>query len=289
LIGKGMDASTAATSDAQKLATEMETRMLKETGANISSRLLISLSNNESPGIFFAQFDKGTRSRFTLLIDPQARIPGSSFGINGGEKVLLFAYAPYAYENDMWIATYSEDDFSKNRVNYSDQFDLVSPSHYKMEIDLREARRMLHTKMRIDFESLADNLRTIPMLLNDGLTEFDNIRLKESMRIKSAQFSGQNLPYIQEDWESGFTLILPKPAQKGEKFSIDLSIEGDFIDNQTKILNGYYPQSNESWYPRHGYLKRSTFDLTFRHRNGDNVASIGKLMRENEEWIKVTG
>jgi hypothetical protein len=127
IIGKGLDANAAVASEAQKLATELDERLLKETGANISARLLLSLANNESPGIFLAQFDKGRRNRFTYLLDPQARLLGSAFEINGGEKVLLFNYATTSYTNDLWIATYSEQDFEKKQVHYSDEFDLVAP------------------------------------------------------------------------------------------------------------------------------------------------------------------
>jgi hypothetical protein len=282
IIGKGMDAAAPASSDAQKLATELGPRLLKETGANISARLLISLANNESPGVFLAQFDKGKLDRFTYLIDPQTRLAGSAFGINGGEKVLLFSYAPYVYTNDLWIATYSEENFQKNQASYSDSFDLVAPLNYQMEIDLRDARKMLRTKMRIDFEALTDNLRTLPMQINEGLTERNNVRLDESMRMKSARFEGKDIPFIQEDWESGLTILLPKSMHKGDKFSIDLAIEGDFIDNQDAFLNCFYPQDNTGWYPRHGYLKRSTFDAVFRHNKNDRVAGIGKLIRETE-------
>ena len=283
IIGKGTDANAAASSDAQRLSAEFEPRMLKETGANISSRLLTSLVNNELPGMFLAQFDKGKRGRFTYLVDHQMRLPSSVFGINGGEKVLLFAYEPYVYTNDMWIATYAEDDFAKNRVSYSDEFDLVAPQNYKMNIDVREARRILRTHMKIDFVSLADNLRTIPLSLNEGLSEFDSVRLKEAMRTKSAKFNNAEIPFFQEDWEMGLTVILPQAMKKGETFSIELAVEGDFIDNQDVYLNVNYPQDNTSWYPRHGYLKRSTFDLIFRHSKNDKVASIGKRIRE-EAW-----
>jgi hypothetical protein len=283
ILGKGADENAAASSDAQKLAAELELRMMKETGANISSRLLVSLQNNESPGIFLAQFDKGKRGRFTLLIDPQTRIPSSAFGINGGEKVLVFAYEPYVYTNDVWIATYASDDFDKNKASYSDEFDIVNPLHYKMEVDLREARKILHTQMKIDFEALTDNIRTIPLLLNESLSEFDSVRLREAMRTKSVKFNDKDIPFIQEDWEMGLTVLLPQAFKKGEKFSIDLTVEGDFIDNQDVYLNVAYPQDNTTWYPRHGYLKRSTFDIVFRHSKNDKVASVGKRIRE-EAW-----
>jgi hypothetical protein len=280
IIGKEMDVNAAATADAQKLASELEPRLMKETGANISARLLLSFVNQESPGIFIAQFDKGRLGRFTFLVDMQARIPGSAFSINGGEKTLLFAYAPSSFDNDLWIATYSETDFAREQVSYSDEFDLAAPNHYRMEIDLRNARKNLHTKMQIDFTSLADNLKAVPMLINDGLSEANNVRRNNAMRLKSAQCEGREILFVQEDWESGLTFVLPETVNKGEKFSVELTLEGDFIDKQTAFPNNVYPRSNESWYPRHGYLRRSTFNLFFRHDKNDKVASVGRLVRE---------
>jgi len=283
IIGKGMSDAAAIPGNALDLARDLEPRMLEETGANISSRLAVSMANKESPGFFMAQFDKGDLDRFTFVADYQARIPTAIFGINGGEKIIIFQYAPYSYVSDIWIATYSEADFEKGQASYSDEYDVVAPLHYKMEIDLREARKELRTKMRIDFESSINNLRALPMTINEDLTAFDDIRLDESMRVQSAQYKGQDLAFVQEDWQSGITFLFPEPIGKGEKFSIDVTIAGDFIDNQRSIENGFYPQSNTCWYPRHGYLKRATYDLVFRHRKRDMVASVGELVRE-EQW-----
>ncbi len=288
-IGKAIDAGAAIPGEAVSLATGLEPRFMEETGANISSRLLVALAHNESPGFFMAQFDKGRRERFTFILDPQARIPGSAFGINGGEKVMLFNYAPYNYVNDIWMAVYTEEDFKKKQVNYSDVFDLVSPIHYTMEIDVRNARRTIPTKMRIDFESLVDNLRVLPMRLNEGITAYDDQRKDHSMRLKSAKFAGQEAAFAQEAWEVGLAIMLPKPIMKGEKFSLELSLEGDIANRQQFYENIYYLQNNNNWYPRHGYLKRSTFDITFRHDRSHQVASIGKLVRESEPWPEDKG
>jgi len=282
IIGKGSTPMDIAPDQALDLAKDFEPRLLEETGANISARLALSLVHSESPGVFLAQFDKGELKRFTFLIDQQTRIPTSTFGINGGEKVMVFRYDGYSYTNDLWIATYSEDDFEKGRVNYSDEFDVVHPLHYKIEVNLRRARTILRTKMRIDFESLTDNLRAVPMIVNDDLTAYDNIRLKDSMRVQSAQYNGQDIPCIQEDWEVGLTFLLPKPMKKGEKFSIDVALDGDFIDDQDTFVDIHFLQSNTNWYPRHGYLKRSTFNLIFRHNKNHRVASIGTRVREEE-------
>ena len=283
IIGKTVNDAAAIPDQATELAEELEPQLMKETGANISARLAVSLENNESPGFFMAQFDKGSLDRFTFIADYQARIPSATFGINGGEKVIIFKYAPYNYYNDLWIATYSEENFERGTASYSDEFDVVSPLHYTMEIDLREARKELRTKMRIDFESSIDNLRALPMEINEDLGTFDDVRLDKSMRVESALYKGRDLPFIQEGWEAGITFLLPNPVGKGEKFSIDVTLAGDFIDNQRRIENGFYPQSNTCWYPRHGYLKRANYDLTFRHRKRHTVVSVGKLVRE-EEW-----
>ena len=284
VIGKGLTDAATVPNQAMDLARELEPRMLEETGINISSRLTVSLGNNESPGFFLAQFDKGNLDRFTCVVDHQARIPSETFGINGGEKFILFQYAPYDYTNDIWIATYSEEDFEKGQASYSDEYDIVAPLHYRMEIDLREARKELRTKMRIDFEAAIDNLRVLPMMINDSLTAFDDKRLDESMYVQSAQYNGQDIPVIQEEWEKGIAFLLPNPIKKGDKFSVEVSLAGDFIDNQRQFEHHFYPQSNTCWYPRHGYLKRSTFELIFRHKKRHTVASIGTLVREI--WLR---
>ena len=293
VIGKEMDANATVLPKAQRLASELEPRLLYETGANISARLLISLANQESPGVFLAQFDEGKLGRFTFLVDMQARIPGSAFSINGGEKVFLFSYSGKISDNDIWLASYSETDLSKGSVNYSDEFDLVSPEHYRMEIDTREFRKTLRTKIHIDIVSLTDNLLAVPMLINEGLTEFINIRLNKAMRVKTAQCEGKDIPFIQEDWESGLTVILPKAVKKGEKFSLDLAFEGNFSADELDFVlkgapardkdtfrNASYLKDNISWYPRYGHLKRSTYHLLFRHNRRDKIVSIGRRIRE---------
>jgi hypothetical protein len=289
VIGKKIDTGAAIPSEAVSLAAEFEPRLMKETGANVSSRLLVSFANNENPGFFLAQFDGGRRERFSYLLDPQTRLLGTAFGINGGEKMMLFKYAPQFYFNDVWMAAYSEEDFKSkefksNKGMFSDLFDLVSPKHYEMEIDLRHAKSFIGTKMRIDLEASVDNLRVLPMILNENITAFDDRRRTHSMRMQSAKCDDKELAFVQEPWEVGIAIVLPKPMKKGEKFSVELSLSGDILSDQKILQNCYYLQNALNWYPRHGYLKQATFDLTFRHQSGFKVASIGKLVREGEAW-----
>ena len=56
----GLKISPAGTppAEALKLASELSPVLLRDTGANVAARLLVSILNKESPGFFLAQFDR---------------------------------------------------------------------------------------------------------------------------------------------------------------------------------------------------------------------------------------
>ncbi len=281
-IGQG-SAAGAPSADARRLAGEFETRFLKETGANIAGRMAISIANREGPGFFVAQFDGGQRNRFTVLLDYQNRIPVSSFGINGGEKGLIYAYNRDAVTNDVWMAFYGAEDYKANVVSYSDAFDLVQVSSHKMDVDLREPKKRLKYHTEIGLSSLADNITAVPFAVNEGLSEYENERLKKALRVKGAPTSGAHaVTVVQEDWQGGLIAFFDPPLRIGEKVTLAMDLEGDFMYDTQTIPDSNYPLSNESWYPRHGELQRSTFDITFTHRKNRRVASIGARVREEK-------
>src|SRR6267378_2465421 len=70
-LGQNPTSTGALNEQAQKLAREIDGRMLKEVGANLAARIALSLVNQEKPGFFFANFDGGKRGRFNLLLDYQ--------------------------------------------------------------------------------------------------------------------------------------------------------------------------------------------------------------------------
>ena len=61
-----------------------------------------------------------------------------------------------------------------------------------------------------------------------------------------------------------------------------MAFEGDFM-RQPEIAGTSdfsYPRATSDWYPRHGYLDRSTVDATFVHPKRFKIASVG--MRQSE-------
>ncbi len=280
IIGQTYEPVGTAPKEAQDLAVGSEERAVRETGANVASRLLLSLLNNEQPGVFIAHFDKGKRGRFTYVLDLQCRIPTVNFSINGGEKGLIFAYNNYSFTNDIWMAFYSEEDYKQGRATYSDAFDLVATPDYSMKVDLREPRKVIKVSAKTNLVALAP-VRAISFALTEGLPEFDDLRKKKGMRVTAARLAdGTPAQAIQEEWEGGFLVVLPavRPAQ--EQFTLEMEVEGDFIYDRSETFDCHYPFINGEWYPRHGYLARSKFDITFRHAKKYKVAGPGALVKE---------
>ncbi len=279
-LNRGARNDAPVPEDALKLAREFGPRVTKESGANLAARVVLSILNKEQPGFFIAQFDKGRRDRFTLLVDYQCRIPVAHFGINGGEKGIIYAYNKNILGNDVWLAFYSQADYDSRRVEYSDTFDLIEIPHMQMEVDLREPKKRMRLSARLTILPRLNGAVAVPLAINEGLGEGDNERQKKALRIKAAKSgNGGVLEVIQEEWDGGVLVLLPSPARQGETQLLELEFEGDSIYDTQVIPDCYYPLS-DSWYPRHGYLNRSTFDITFRHHKRYAVASIGVRARD---------
>jgi hypothetical protein len=282
VIGKGRREG-GANERAEKLASDLDARMLKETGANLSARLALSLLNGERPGFFFANFDGGKRGRFSLLLDQQNRIPVANFDLNGGEKGLIFAYEDLFVGNEVWMAFYSLDDYRRMTATYSDVNDLIDVTHYDMSLDLRDPGSRLRLDARITARSRASEVRAVSFQIGESLGVYDNRRLKKQLRLKAARVGGAAAAAVQEDWEGGLTVFLPGALQAGQQVEFEFMLEGDFMLDAEVVKNCFYPVSNTSWYPRHGYLDRASFDLTFRHRKNRRVASVGLRLSEEED------
>lgn len=273
-------AAAAPDVNLQKLASDTEARVLKETGANLSSRIALSILNQEKPGFFFGSFDGGKRGRFALVIDYQTRLPVANFGLNGGEKGLIYKYQSEIYSPEIWLAFYGVDDYQRGKVAYSDVNDLVDINHYDLDIDLRQNKKYVRLLAHVQSQTRFANLRVISFQIGEDLGEYESSRLKKQMRLQKARLGGSDLAFAQEDWEGGFTVFLPPQGPAGTKLDFEFLLEGDFLFEPDFDCDCHYPRSNTSWVPRHGYLDRATYDLTFRHAKKLRIASVGKRLSE---------
>ena len=204
--------------EAQKLASELDDLLLKQTGANLSARVAASILNGERPGLFVARFDKGSRAPFTLLLDPQGRIPTSAFGLNAGEKLLLFQHESGVDRNEVWLAARSAAEYAGGPME--DGQDQVAVRQYTMSVDLTRPRKHLGVEARLDCDVLVPGIRAVPFVLNDTLEEFDSERLKKAMRLNSVRLAGGGaVEAVQEDWNRASPSFC-QPQQALERSSL---------------------------------------------------------------------
>lgn len=280
VLGEGSQEGSAPPPVAAKLAAELDGRVLEETGANLSARQMVSILNRESPGLFFGEFDGGRRGRFAFLLDAQSRIPAANFGINAGERGLIYAFDKGIWDPDVWMAFHGEEEYQQGVAQYADANDLISVPRYGMEVDLTEPKKTLNLTAHLECVSRSDHLAAIPLVVGEDLSYFESQRKKKQLRVISARAAGgAAIEWVQEPWEGGFTVVLPTPVDKGQKFALEISVTGDFLF-ESQMGRTYFPLRSTTWYPRHGYLQRSVYDVQFRHRKKDVVASIGALVRD---------
>lgn len=269
---------------AEKLAAELDARILKETGANVSARLALSLLNGERPGFFFANFDGGRRGRFSLVLDRQNRIPVANFGIDAGEKGLVIDYKDVFYGSEVWMAFHALEDYQHNRGTYADVNDLLDAEHYRIDADVRDPGHRLGLVVRLRARTRAANLRAVPFRVGESLSEFDSQRLKKQLRLKSARVGGEEAEAVQEEWEGGLTVFLPRPTgAAGTGVEFEFEMEGDYMRDPLYLRDCFYPTSNVEWFPRHGFLDRASFDLRFRHRKNRRIAATGLRLSEEAD------
>lgn len=263
------------------LIAPVEDRMVRETGMNPAAWLALAITVPDHPGIFIAEMEGGRKGRFGAVLDHHGRVTANIFGLNAGEKGLLYQNRGVVDGNDIWTAFFDEADFTRGSVFYSDTFNLVEIPDYRMDFDLRDPGGRIQLEAALDIAALRDGVQLVPLRLNEGLDEYESERLKKGLKVKSAALEdGTPVAYIQHPWERGMWLALPKPLANGEKSTVKLTLEGnDTLWSWEREF--HYPRSTTSWFPRHGYLDRARFDVTFRHKPRTRIISTGERVREN--------
>jgi hypothetical protein len=150
-----------------------------------------------------------------------------------------------------------------------------------MEVDVTEPKKMLNLTAHMECVSRGDHVTAIPMVMGEDLNYLEDQRRKKQLHVVSAHGAdGTAIEWIQEPWEGGFTIVLPTPVEKRQNFILEVSITGEFMFESSSRSGTFFPLRSTTWYPRHGYLRRSVYDLQYRHRKKDVVASIGIVVRD---------
>jgi hypothetical protein len=269
--GKALDLQNA-----QELAADWPSQLLRQTGLNAGARMLQAMANNEMPGFFFATFSGGNRKEFGLVIDHQSRSLNTIFSLDAGEKGALYQYKGVLDGNDIWLAFYDDEDVKQRKAPYADAFDLVRTPKYQLDVDLRDAPHRLGVDAVMELIAIHNGVRVLNLALNEGLGEYDDERAKIGARVLGVELEdGTPVKYIQDLWDKTVWLQLPRTLNVGDRITLKIKLESQ------KCFFGstfYYPLVSTSWYPRHRDVQLSQFDFTFHHKRNTVVVSSGKVV-----------
>ncbi len=277
ILGKGSVTSGAAPDAAAKFVEKYDARMAYETGANISARLAESILNRESLGFFIAEFDNGRLGRFSFVFDAQTRIPSEVFGVNGGEKGLIFQYQPLLGANDDWMAFYAKENYPEVHREFPDAYDQVKIRNHDMEFDLRNPQNTVRYKDRITMEVQQGGLRAVQFSINRDLIAAQIYAYQYAMHLTSAETEdGKPLAAIQGVNDKTVVVFLPAAAKQGQQITIQLGFE-----RVVKNFYGEFVPSSRSWHPSHGYRQRATYHAKFIHGKRYVTLGLGKQISES--------
>jgi Peptidase family M1 domain len=224
---------------------------------NLDARILQDVLSPE-PGTLFVAFVHGKHynDKELFVIDPH----GASYAM--GEEVALMTYDESKF--GVWAA-FRMSGREKNRGGH------IHIEHQVLDTTI-EKNAYLTGKATTAFVVQVNGSRVIPL------------DLFPTLRVQSVSSDGQALYFIQEnkDEDANFSVILPKPLNAGDKFTITTTYGG----KEAVVDEGggnYYPVAREDWYPSTSIGDRATYEMTFRIPKGMKIAATGELISESND------
>ena len=242
----------------------------------LNVRIIKDIVEGNADGIFFADINPESGKRLFFSYDPQSVEEVKlvqEFKI--GLSPLLSKYG------DVVCSFHKQADYASGSELADEDKDELKIDHYKMDIDIATSGK-LESNCEVDLAFLKNGTRILNFLLADKL---DVSQVKDE--------SGKNLLFIQEKEIPYIAVILENPSNAGQDKKLTFSYSGDVLDRTE--FGDFYVKYSVSWYPQYGYLRRSTFDLSFKTPSDFKFVSIGKKVVEKKEkgvlytqWVEDT-
>ncbi len=266
-----------------------ELKEAKRAAQNFQKRqkLLSELSFNLEFPILDDYFSGVRRNKYLFVETDIEKIGWLAFFYNpmDEEEVSLFLHhrldKGIGFSN---LLTYSsickfhkKQDYEENiNLDYEDKR-LIQVYHYDMDITIEKDSLLMSSRVDVHFKLLTDNLSAVQFPL---WAEYDPDRHDKLIKIEKIEDKdGNKLSYLYKN----FTVLvqLSKALNKNETAILSFYYDGDFIRHVSEstftLLNDY------PWFPKHGYMNRSTYDLTIRIPKPYIAASTGTTIKRWEE------
>ncbi len=248
-----------AASQARSAFRDHQELLRKQLRDNREVRTLYDIYNPAGEGFFLAFINGKRFSKLIYIIEP--------FGVPGAtpEEVALLSYGET--DGGIWLAFHHEDEFKKGTASSSEDNRLIDITRH--EIDAAIKGTNLAATDRLTFRNLHAGTRVVP---------FDLYRTLRVSRVQDSD--GNDLNFVQEDKneDSDFAVIMAKPLDAGQTYTISIQYEGN--DALRDSGGGNFiliPRS--TWYPGNANTlfaeDRAIFEMTFRYPKNYTFVGTG--------------
>jgi hypothetical protein len=243
-----------------KMHENISKSFLNDLGFNLASRIAADLLNEPKERCFYAVLQN---------VDASVILPNYfiySFDPHDREEIAVYQF----YPNRAHKPFYTICSFPL-RAGLVDQDSLAAISQNKDLIDIR------HYKMNVKLEKngevqIAAEIVFVPRRANLRFIDFD---LFHELKVDSLKNDrGAPLLSIREKKQTSLAAIFPEPLPPREQ-TLVVYYSGKLME---PVGSQLFLKDKINWFPRHGYLKPATFDITFDHSKGWQVVSVGRLL-----------
>jgi len=239
---------------AQQLHRRHSKMLLKRKGWNLTARIFDGVLSEQSDGFFLAalkpeEYEFKYPPWFYVVVDPLAE-----------ETVGVMEHFEHRIRKPFYV-------LSSYRPAAADS--CYGP--------YREELRIRHFRMRVDLSKpktldATVTLTVVPGVSGRRLLRFD---INKKAKVDTAWGSrGRPLTLFQEKDEAGFAVLLPAATRAGVAETLTVHYRGDLLEQNDS--GQYHLKNRENWYPRAGYLQRSTFDMTFVYPKKYDLVAAGR-------------
>jgi hypothetical protein len=261
--------STASASQAQNALKDLHDNLRLRLKDNLHARVLNDVLSPQPGGLFHAYIDgKKYSNKLAYMIDPHGA------GFVAPEEIQLFSWADN--KEGIFAAHHFSDFYRSKQREVTTAGGWIDIEHHKLETEIEQSAELIG-KATTTFVSQFDGLTAVPLAL------FPTLRVSSV-----TDAGGAALEFIQEDKEqdADFWVVLPKPLNKGEKFTVVTAYKGK--DAVTAEGNdNFYPIARSNWYPNNTGIKDyATYDMTFAVHQRMRLVATGDFVDEKTEGGK---
>ena len=240
---------------------EIRTKTLKKFLRNFDSRVLRDIYSGKSD-YFMAYIYGKTKGEFLLELDPEQK---EQFTVVQNSRMDMV---------DVW---------SSYLTTPESPADEVKIPYFEAEIEIEKDGK-LTAKATMDLYP-AEDLKSVALNLSPIL-ELEKIEDSAGNSLFFIYETGEDRvgePPLKQD---RVDIFFPSPVESGRKTQLRFTYRSDHMIKREGSRNEYLIHDTIGWYPRYGYLNRSTSKVTYCYPEDLELFAVGKKIGESSKEKK---